>query len=191
MKDYTIVVGDSDKKNRLSLVQLLNKNRYKVYESSDGAGVLRLTRAIMPNLVIIDVNICGLNAFDVAQIIEGDNISTVLFMTDKRDKFFLEKLENYKVFAYLSKPINPYQVSHIIEFVIMNSDKMSRLNQKVEKLENTIQARKKIDIAKAIVMNKFNMTEDEAFKYMRKQSMDMCMSMDKLALNIIKKNQKK
>ncbi|WP_066497671.1 ANTAR domain-containing response regulator [Abyssisolibacter fermentans] len=187
MENYIIVVGDSNEKHRLSIVQLLNKKGYKVYEASDGGGVLRLARAIRPKLIILDVNIWGMNAFDVARIVESDNLSTIVFMTDKRDKYFYEKLKKYKLFAYLSKPINPYQINHLIEFVIMNSNKMNSLYEKVEKLESTLSARKKIDKAKGLLMQKMNFTEDEAFKFLRKRSMDMCISMEKVAIDIIKK----
>lgn len=187
MRNYKIVVGDSDDKNRDILVKMLKQNGYKVYEVSDGPSVLRIARTVRPELVIVDTNIRAMNAYEIAKIIEYDNISTVLFMTDVTDENFYNRIKSFKVFAYLNKPFNAFQVNQVIQFVIVNSSKMNNLHEKVEKLENSLSSRKLIDKAKGIIMNRGNLTENEAYNYLKKLSMDKCISMDKISSFIIKK----
>lgn len=187
MHNSSIVVADSSETSRKNIYDLLSSKGYKVYQATDGAGTLRLARTIRPDLVIIDTNIWGLKAYDIANIIESDDLSTVLFITKSPDKVFYENLKKMKLFAYINKPIIPIQLHQTVEFSLMNSKKINVLSKKVKKLESTLESRKKIDKAKGIIMEKLNYTENEAFKYLRKKSMDNCDSMEKVADSIIKK----
>lgn len=89
------------------------------------------------------------------------------------------------LYAYVLKPINPEQLYQIIEFAVINSSRINTLSQKVEKLENTLESRKKIDRAKGLLMDKLQFSEKEAYNYLRKKSMDLCISMDKMADKIL------
>lgn len=187
MKEYQILVADSAESTREKICKLLNRKGYKTYHATDGAGTIRMSRKISPHIVILDTNIWGINAFEVARIIEADKLATVVFMTNNPSQSLYEKLRNMSLFAYVTKPINPDQLYQIIEFAIMNSNRIQVLNQKVEKLENTLESRKKIDQAKRLLIERLGISEKEAYEYIRKKSMDLCRTMDKVAEQIIKK----
>jgi response regulator NasT len=187
MNNYNIVVADSSETSRKKVCGLLAKKGYRTYQATDGAGALRIARSIFPDLVIMDINLWGINAFEVASIIEEDKLSTVVFITGSPNSDFYEKLRTMNIFAYINRPINPDQLYQIVEFSIINSNKISLLEEKVEKLESTLEARKKIDRAKGILIEKLKITENEAYKLLRKKSMDSCVSMEKIAEEIIKK----
>ena len=59
------------------------------------------------------------------------------------------------------------------------------LEAKVKKLEKTLSARKKVDKAKGILMKKMNFSEEQAYQYLRKKSMDECTTIEKIAERII------
>ncbi len=185
---YSIVVADSGETSRKTISDLLTRRGYKTYQATDGAGAIRLARSIHPSLVIIDINIWGINAYEAARIIEEGNLSTVLFITSNPDRDFIEKLKLMKVFAYITKPINHAQMMQIIEFSLMNSRKIDLLQDKVKKLENNLSARKKIDRAKGILMDRHKISENEAYGILRKKSMDGCISIEKVAESVIEQH---
>lgn len=180
-----IVVADSVDASRTLITEILTKKGYMVYPAKDAASAIRLSRSIIPVLVIIDVNLRGNNAFDTGKILEDDNISTVLFMTSNPDKILFDWISKMSLYAYLVKPIMPSQLIQLVEFSIMNSTKIKSLNDKIHKLESSLESRKKIEKAKGILIDKMKITEDEAYKKMRKKSMDDCISMEQLADKII------
>jgi len=186
MNNYSVVVADSSETSRKMICNLLAKKGYRIYQATDGAGAIRIARKIFPNLVIIDENIWGIKAYDAACIIEEDKLSTVIFITSSPNLNFYEKLKRMNVFAYINRPINADQLYQIVEFTLMNSSKISNLEKKVKKLEDTIADRKKIDRAKRLLMEKKHITEDEAYKLLRKKSMDECISLGKIAEKILK-----
>jgi response regulator NasT len=187
MDNYKIVVADSDSKYREKISELLKKRGYTVYQATDSGGVLRISRSIFPHLVIMDINLLGINAYKTARIIEEDKVSSVVFITNNLDSAFYEKLKTMNIFAYITKPINSEQVYQIVEFSINNIIKVRSLQDKIENLETTLENRKKLDKAKGIIMKRLNVSEDEAYKFLRKKSMDMCIPIDKVAEKIIKK----
>ncbi|WP_432401453.1 ANTAR domain-containing response regulator [Wukongibacter sp. M2B1] len=187
MNNFNIVVADSGETSRKMICKLLVKKGYKIYQATDGAGVIRIARRIYPDLVIIDENIWGIKSYEAASIIEEDKLSTVIFITNNPSLSFYERLKTMNVFAYINKPINPDQLYQIVEFSIMNSSRIKKLKKKVKKLEDTITDRKNIDRAKHILMKKHGVSEDEAYKMLRKKSMDECISMGKVAEKVIAK----
>jgi two-component system, response regulator PdtaR len=182
-----IVVADNDEAYRKTISDILNKQGYKVYTAADAASTLRICRSIIPSLVIIDVNLRGMSAYDMGQIIEGDNISTALFITGNPDKSLFDRLEKMNLYSYLTKPIIPSQFLQIIEFSIANSNRLRNLKAKIIKLENTLTSRKKIEKAKEILAQKLKISESEAYKNMRKESMDSCKPMELIAEQILSK----
>lgn len=185
MDKYSILVADSSEMYRKKVCDLLIKKGYKIFQATNGAGAIRMSRSVFPNLVLMDMNIWGMPSYEAARIIEDDKLSNVVFITNNLNQSFYEKLKGMNIFAYIKKPINPEQFYQVVEFSIMNSNKINSLIKKVKKLENTLESRKKLDRAKGILMEKLNITEDEAYKILRRKSMDACISMSEMAEKII------
>ncbi|MFT9493625.1 ANTAR domain-containing response regulator [Anaerosolibacter sp.] len=185
MNSYSILVADSSETSRKKLCELLTMKGYKLFQATDGAGAIRIARSIFPDLVIMDVNLWGIQAYEAGRVIEEDRLSTVVFITNHANKVFYEKLQAMNVYAYIMKPIQQEQLHQTVEFTIRNARKIRSLEKKVAILEHSLESRKKIDRAKGILMEKFKIPEDEAYNILRKQSMDHCISMDKMAEKII------
>jgi response regulator NasT len=187
MDNYSVVVADGDGKYRETISELLKKRGYKIYQESDSGGVLRISRSVFPQLVIMDINLTGINAYKTAKIIEDDKVSSVIFTTNNVDSTFYEKIKSMNIFAYIIKPIIPEQLYQTVEFSINNIIKVKSLKEKIEQLETKLENRKKLDKAKGIIMKRLKLSEDDAYKFLRKKSMDMCVSIDKIAEKIIEK----
>jgi len=185
MDNYKIIVADSDHKNREMICALLTSRGYQVYQSHDSGETLRTSRSLFPDLVIIDVNLIGINAFRTAGIIEEDKVSNVIFITNKVDPAFYDQLKKMNIFAYITKPINPEQLYQTVEFCINNVIKVNSLQLKIINLETELKNRKLIEKAKGILIKKLGISEDESYKHLRKKSMDLCIPIYKLAEKII------
>lgn len=185
-----VIIADSVEQTRKYIKDIMTKKGYKVFETTDGSGTIRMCRKIYPELVIIDVNLWGMDAFQVGKIIEEDNLSTVLFMTNNPDLSFINNIKTMKVFAYIIKPIIKDRILQTIEFSMVNADRINQLKTKVDKLETKLRERKVIDRAKGILMDINDLTEEDAYKSIRKESMDRCEKIEKTAKRIIDKHSK-
>ncbi|MGO1368373.1 MAG: ANTAR domain-containing response regulator [Senegalia sp. (in: firmicutes)] len=190
MSKGRILICDSSEYIRTNIKKLLLKRSFQVYEATNGLEALRLARSIYPELVILDLNLWGMNSIEVGKIIEKDNISTVIYMTSKVDAVFLNEIEKMKLYAYIKKPIIGENLYQIIDFALINSNKINNLKRKVNDLEIEINSRKNIDKAKRMLMKKLNITEEESYSIIRRESMNRCISIEKVAQEIIEKNSK-
>jgi AmiR/NasT family two-component response regulator len=60
-----------------------------------------------------------------------------------------------------------------------------RLRSRIEKLDDNLRTMRSVELAKAILMNVKNMTEEEAYHFLRRQAMERRMSIGTLASAII------
>ncbi|WP_130807496.1 ANTAR domain-containing response regulator [Senegalia massiliensis] len=191
MSKGQILICDSSEYIRKNIKNLLYKRGYKVYEATNGLETLRLARTIYPDIVILDVNLWGMNSFKVGNIIEEDNISTVLYMTNNLSSTFLKQIETMKIYSYIKKPIINENLYQMVEFALINSNRIKDLEKKIEDLNLKLESRKIINKAKIILIEKYKISEDEAYNRIRKQSMDRGINMEKLSNEIISDFNKK
>lgn len=186
MGTYKIVVADSSESSRAKVCGLLNKRGYTTFPASDGPSALRITRSLYPDLVLMDLNLWGMNAYDAASVIESDRLSSVLFMTGNPDGLFYSILEKMALFAYIAKPVQAEPLYQIVAFAISSAARMKRMTDRIRILETTLENRKIIEQAKSMLMETRSIKEKEAYAIIRKRSMDECTAMEVTAAAIIR-----
>ncbi len=187
MSIRSVLIADSSQTSRNLIKNILVKRGYRVYQASDGSGAMRIARGIGPDLVLMDVNLWGTDVFETGSIIEREGLSTVVYVTSKPGSDFAEKIRSMKVFAYITKPVNPAQLIQMVEFSLVNSNRIKVLEERVERLESSLSARKTIDRAKGILMDRLGIPEQEAYSRLRKMSMDKGKPLEWAAKEVIKK----
>lgn len=187
MEISSVLIASSSQALRNHINDMLKKRGYRTYQAGDGSGAMRIARTIRPDLILMDVNLWGVNVHETGSLIERERLSTVVYMTANPNRDFVEKLKHMKVFAYITKPINPVQLIQIVEFSLINSSRMITLEKRVERLENSLSARKNIEKAKGILMDRLGISEQKAYEHIRKSSMDQRVTIEKAAQKIFEK----
>jgi len=185
MSQWRIVLADSSDLSRQFIKNVLLANGHLVYEARDGGSAIRLCRALAPDLVIADLNLANINGYEVGRIINEDDIAPVILMTSTLQRDFLEEIRKYSVFSYLLKPVDRGVLLSTVEFVIENYKKFRSMKEEIQKLKHELEARKKIEKAKGYIMKTKGLSEEEAYKIMRKMSMDLSIPMEIIAEMIL------
>ena len=82
-----ILFADDDLKYSLLLKRFLEKEGYDVAYTGNGMMVLEQFPVVKPDLVLLDINMPGLNGFEVAEKIrENDRHVLIFFLSDRSDK---------------------------------------------------------------------------------------------------------
>lgn len=181
-----VIAGFSDAAKK-KIKNTFSQKGYTVYECNDGATALRLVRNIRPDIVIIDSDLKGMNGYDVARIIEGDGIAPVLFIASAFQEDLIDIIKDRTMFTYIVKPISMHNLVSTVEYMTANYRRLSKMQEEINKLKNSLEARKKIERAKGLLMKYFNISEEEAYRKLRKESMDRCLSMEVIAEEILNK----
>lgn len=106
-----ILFADDDLKYSLLLKRFLEKEGYEVTYTGNGTMALEQFPVVRPDLVLLDINMPGLNGFEVAEKIrEADRHVLIFFPSDRTDKSDRLKGFSLKGNDYLAKPFYPEEL---------------------------------------------------------------------------------
>ena len=111
--------------------------------------------------------------------------SSIVFLTAYGDFENTEKAKKLGATGYLIKPIDEKSLIPTIEVAIAKGQQTENLEQEIEGLKLRLEERKVIEKAKGILCRDLKITEDEAYKKLRRLSMDRCSKMSEIAELII------
>ena len=107
----SILFADDDTKYSLVLKRFLENEGYAVTYLDNGISAVEQFQDIQPDLVLLDINMPGLNGFEVAEKIrEKDQQTLIFFLTDRSDKNDRLKGFTLKGNDYLTKPFYPEEL---------------------------------------------------------------------------------
>lgn len=106
-----ILLVDDDLKNSMLLKRFIEAEGYEVSYAPDGITGLESYRETPPDLILLDINMPGMNGFEVAKAIrESDRRVIIFFLTDRTDK--VDRLYGFKLKGndYIPKPFYPEEL---------------------------------------------------------------------------------
>jgi DNA-binding response OmpR family regulator len=117
MAPTLLVIDDDEKLNRL-LKRFLKEYGYEVYAAVDAAEGLKKIRTVLPDLVILDVMLPGMNGFDLCKRIRETSAVPVIMLTARGD--VTDKVVGLELGAddYLPKPFEPRELVARIQAVL-------------------------------------------------------------------------
>lgn len=120
-KPYILIVDD-DATVRLLMRDALSEDLYKIDEAENGIAALELIRSKQPDLVLLDVNMPGMNGFEVCTEIHSldhESDISIVMVTGLEDSASIEKAYDLGATDFINKPINwdifPYRIQYLIK----------------------------------------------------------------------------
>ena len=186
----SVVIADDEPISRMDLKELLCEGGYTVLsEVSDGFDAVEQCKLYHPDLVILDIKMPFLDGISAAKIIYEEELAdTIIMLTAYSEREFVEQAKGYGVSGYLVKPIDEKSLVPSIELAVARSRELKRLRKDMAKVSERLESRSVIEKAKGIIMQEQGMTEQEAYDYIRKLSLDKHLSMRRVAEIILVKN---
>jgi DNA-binding response OmpR family regulator len=133
-----ILFADDDTKYSLILKRFLENEGYAVTYVDNGLSAVEEFPAVQPDLVLLDINMPGLNGFEVAEKIrEKDKQTLIFFLTDRTDKNDRLKGFTLKGNDYLTKPFYPEELLARIRERFDSSPKES-VQEEIYRFGNTV-----------------------------------------------------
>ena len=182
-----IIVVDDEPITRMDICEILKEANYDVVaQAGDGFDAIEQSRKHKPDFVIMDVKMPILDGLKAAKVITEEKLSRgIVLLTAYSNKEFIEEAKNIGIIGYIVKPIDEKSFIPNIEIIFNKQEEFEKLEKKYLKTSQKLEDRKKIDIAKSILMKTRNFTENEAYEYIRTLSMNKRCDMGKIADIII------
>ncbi|MDP9311391.1 MAG: response regulator [Chloroflexota bacterium] len=168
MSATRVLIAEDNELVALTLEEQLSNLGYAVVGvAHSGSEAVRLCTQLNPDIVIMDMQMPEMGGDAAAQQIAKQHPTPVIMLTAYSDTEHIRKAELSGALAYLIKPVNPEELPPTIDVAIARFREMQRLREQVGELQETIEARKIIERAKGILMQRRNIGGEEAYELMR------------------------
>lgn len=130
----TLIVDDESLARRGLAHRLKNITDIEIVgEAQNGREALRLIREKNPDLVFLDIQMPGINGFQVVRQLEAETMPVILFLT-AYDEYAVQAFE-VNALDYILKPIDEERLNHVLDKVRANLNQKRALKQKRQLLK--------------------------------------------------------
>jgi AmiR/NasT family two-component response regulator len=181
-----VVIADDDPIIRMDLREMLGGMDYEVAgEASDGKSAVELARKLKPDLVIMDIKMPELDGIEAARMLTAEEVAPVLMLTAYSDPDLVQRATQAGVINYLVKPFREAQLGPAIEVTLARFREFAQLRKELGDVKEALEARKVIERAKGVLIDRYGLSEVEAFRRIQKRSMDSRKPMREVAEAIL------
>jgi AmiR/NasT family two-component response regulator len=166
-----ILVAEDETIIRLDLRAMLERAGFEVCaEARDGDEAVALARSTEPDLALLDVKMPKLDGIDAARQILNERPIPIVMVTAYGEQELVSRAVEAGVFGYLVKPFRETDLLPAIETARARHAELVELRQEADSLADALAARKAIERAKGLLMERDGLTEQESYARLRKAS---------------------
>ena len=178
-QNYDFCIGSTDIGLKRTVTAALNRAGY--HSAGDAKSIplfLRLIRTVQPWLAVVDTDLPPGNIVELADIIESDGLAAAIYINTAGT--------NMNRYVQLNWPVDPAILTAVANAVCTEFASKKRMHMEIASLQQKLNDRKLVDRAKNILIKANSISEEEAFRFLQKTSMDRRVSIAETAGLIIK-----
>ena len=154
-----ILIAEDETIIRLDLRDLLERAGHEVAgEARDGEEAVALARELEPDLAIMDVKMPRLDGIEAAKRILDERPMPIVLLTAYGQQELVARAVEAGVFGYLVKPFREQDLVPAIETARARHAELAAVREEAESLADALAARKAIERAKGLLMEKEGLT---------------------------------
>jgi len=181
-----VLIAEDEAIIRLDLKELLEEEGFEVVgETGRGDEAVELVRALQPDLAILDIKMPGLDGLSAARQITADRLAAVLILTAFSQRDLVEQARDAGAMSYIVKPFQKSDLVPAIELAVGRYAELQSLEREVDDLAERLEARKAIDRAKGVLMDKYGLTEQAAWRFLQTQAMNRRVKVHEVAALVV------
>lgn len=181
-----VVIAEDEALIRMDLAEMLAEQGYDVVgEAAEGQAAVDLAREHQPDLVMMDVQMPGVDGITAASQIAAERIAPVVMLTAFSQRELVERAREAGAMAYLVKPFTASDLVPAIEMARSRYAELRALEAEVGDLQEQLATRKVVEQAKAVLQESLGLSEPAAFRWIQKTAMDVRLSMRQVAEAVI------
>ena len=163
---------DSDPARADILAQALGDAGHKVIAQirDDGNLAAEVARH-QPDVIVIDMEAPSRDTLEQMREIGRDQPKPIILFSDQRDPDYIRQAVQAGVSAYVVDGLSRERVMPIVEVAVARFREFQALKQELDDAKTQLADRKIIDRAKGLLMDRKGMSEDEAYRFLRKTAM--------------------
>ncbi len=186
MAAIRILIAEDNDLVSLTLEEQLKGLGYEVVGiARSGTEAIHLANRLHPDLIIMDIRMPEMDGTEAASRIRDQNPIPIIMLTAYVDKDTVRKAEAAGALAYLVKPVNENELPPAINVALARFKEIQSLRTEVGELQDSLEARKLVERAKGILMQRLGLSERDAYERLRQRARDKRAKMRDIAQAII------
>jgi len=166
-----LLIAEDETIIRLDLRELLERAGFEVCaEARDGLEAGELARKEQPDLAILDVKMPRLDGIEAAKRILAERPIPIVILTAYGQQELIARAVDAGVYGYLVKPFRESDLLPAIETARARHAELMALREEADSLAEALAARKLVERAKGLLMEKEKLSERDAYARLRKAS---------------------
>jgi response regulator NasT len=178
-KRWRVAIVDDHERSRAALrAAIWAAGGEVVGEAVRCADALTLVERADPTVAIFAVGLPDGDGTEAAADVIAHGSCPVVLFTSHTDDLLVERATAAGVMAYLLKPLRPAELAPALDLAVARWQEARALRQRLDE-------RKVIERAKGTLMSRHGLSEDEAFKRLRRTAMDTRRPMVEIARAVL------
>jgi response regulator NasT len=153
--------------------------------ASPSSGLLKQVEIIQPDIIVIDIESPSRDILESLNTISQYNPKPVVMFAEEQDTQAINMSIESGVSAYVVGDIQTERVKPILDAAVARFKEFQKLKNELTETKHELASRNLVDQAKRLLMSKKNLTEDQAYKAMRKTAMDTGQKLEDVAKTLM------
>jgi two-component system, response regulator PdtaR len=187
-----VIIADDEAIIRLDLKEILEEAGFSVVaETGRGDEVIGLVDEHEPDLVILDIKMPGLDGVSAARTIRESHEVPIMLLTAFSQRDLIQDARDAGVAAYLVKPFRKGELIPAVKAILTEAQEdrviaADLAHEPANKIaDDKLETRRVVDMAKAILMERDALSEDEAFGFIQRTAMQTRRRMRDVAASVV------
>lgn len=182
----TVLLIDDDECRAKDFESALSGTPYKlIHYASAQHSILKQVEQVNPDIIIIDIESPNRDTIESLTTISDCNPKPVVMFSEEEKPDVMKQAIKAGVSAYIAGDTKPERAKFILDVAVTRFNEFQELKQELTTAKKQLESRKWVDQAKALLIEKQNMTEQQAYSAIRKMAMDNGQKMEDVAKNLI------
>ncbi len=154
--------------------------------AEDAADLTRLVRAAAADVIVCDLDDPGRDALESMRALHRDEPRPVVVFAARGEPDQIEAALEAGVAAYVVEGLSPTRVRPMIEVAIRRFRAHQALRARLEEAQATLADRVVIERAKGVLMQRRRLSEEDAYRLLRRWAMDRGQRMAQVAQEFLR-----
>lgn len=155
--------------------------------STSGMQALRSAGLNSVDIAIVGYNLSDMPGLNFASDLMSRHQCSVIMIAPPEQINYIRSSAGTSDIVCLSKPVSPQALLTSVDLVMQYREKFLSMNKEVQKLKSDLKRRAIAEKAKTLLMNKLNMGEAEAWRYIQRESMNAGIPLERMAESILER----